>query len=366
MSEIKAPENKVMIYWDDQHIEQEAELFPKALRELYRRVKIFCREELGKDMDRVTEAFAKVGAKRDKTTWSRIFKRGRWNHNGEGDPLPSPIVAADKLVDEFDALLNQTRVELRRGQTPFVETKVWNLIRLFVEKKMRPEWVNKFGIVTGPTGLQKSASFKELAARNPNIKHIECVDGSKGNLLTLLAYKYGVGVNRGTSEKRFKIYESFGPDKCIILDNTQDISGKNDQEDLQEILKFFRWLQDERRGTIIVSITPNTEDAIFPKTSVFMEQFEGRAGGREGFLRLSNQNPDSDLVKIAASLGLKNADSHVKRLVEIGTMRGRIRTFYDVLQHAKLAADADRESLSIEYIEEAMEERAAEVKGGAK
>ncbi len=352
-------DNKVAIYWDDVHIEGEAELFPKNLRELYRRVKILCREEYGRDIERITEAFAKVGAKRDKTTWSRIFKRGRWDHNAEGDPLPTPIVSANKLAEEFDALLTQTRVELRRGKMPFSETSIWHMVRRFVEKKMRPEWVNKFGVITGPTGLQKSACFRELAARNPNIKHVECIDtGSVTQLITLIAHRYGMSVNRNNNEKRFKIYEAFNHQKCIIVDNTQDLNQKKNVEDLHKALKFFRWLQDEKGGTIIWAVTPQDEDALFPKDSIFMEQFEGRAGGKEGFLRLPNHNPKADFVTIAHTLGLKDAVKHADRLQQIGNLRGRIRTYFDVLQHAKLAADAEKGgTFTIDHIEAAMEER---------
>jgi hypothetical protein len=360
MEEFKEKENALAIYWDDHHIEGEAALFPPALRELYRKVKIRCRDEHGKDMDRVTEAFAKVGAARDKTTWQRIFKRGRWNHKADGEKLPSPLVAAKNLVEEFESFLSQTRVELLRGKTPFSETRVWKLIELYVKKKMRPEWVNRFGVITGPTGLQKSASFRELARRDPNIKHVECLDGgSVSQLVTLIALKYGISINRNNTEKRFKIYECFGPDKCLIVDNTQDFRQPKDvrEQMLQQAMKFFRWLQDERGGTVIFSITPQDEDAIFPKDSIFMEQFEGRCGGREGFLRLPNQNPKEDFVTIAESLGMKSAAKHVDRLREIGTMRGRIRTFFEVLQEAKAAADADKDGLSIDYIEAAMEER---------
>jgi len=350
-------DNKTSIYWDDQRIEQEAELFPGDLRELYRRAKVICREQYAADMTLVTEAFAKVGATRDKTTWSRIFKKGRWNHDTEGNPLPSPIVSAKKLEEEFQAFVTQTRVELLRGKTPFAETSIWELIRLYVAKKMRPERVNKFGVITGPTGMQKSASFKELALRDPNVKHLECSENSSCNqLISMLAYKYGVSVGRNVVEKRMRVFENFGPSKCIIFDNTQDLRGHDDAEELNKFLKFCRWLQDERGGTIIFSITPQEEEQIFPKESVFMEQFEGRAGGRGSFLRLPNENPKADLVTIATSLGMKDAGKHVALLYQIGTLRGRIRTFYEVLQQAKFAADHARSPLTADYVEDALEE----------
>jgi hypothetical protein len=357
---VVAPDNNFTIYWDDAHIAAEAEFFPPELTELYRRVKMKCREELGGDMGRVTEAFARIGAKRDKTTWARIFKKGRWNHDADGEELPNPIVAPQKLAQEFQALLNDTRVELLRNKTPFVETKVWSIIRNFVAKKMRPERVNRFGVITGPTGMQKSACFKELAARNTNIKHTECSENASMNqLISLLAFKYGISHYCTAADKRFRIYDCFGPDKCIIFDNTQDLRSPKGSAlaELDKFLKFLRWLQDERGGTIIIALTPQDEDAIFPKDSVFMEQFEGRAGGRDGFLRLPDRNPVDDLVAIAESLGMRDARKHADLLQEIGSMRGRIRTFYEILQDAKYAADKSNRPLTVEFIQEELDER---------
>jgi len=359
-------ENKITIFWDDAHIDAEAAFFPGELADLYRRVKRKCRDDLGGDMGRVRDEFAKLGASRDKTTWSRIFKQGRWNHDGEGNPLPSPIVAKQKLMEDFQSFLNQTRVELLRGRLPFSKTLVWDLIQLYIFKKMRPERVNKFGVITGPTGLQKSACFKELALQNTNIKHVECTEEMSVNqIISLVAYKYGISMYCNSTEKRFRLMEQFGPDKAIIFDNTQDLQSKS-ADKLQPFLKFCRWLQDERGGTIIHSITPEQEESIFPKESVFMEQFEGRAGGKEGFLRLPDQNPKQDFVTIASDLGMRDAKRHEDLLKKIGTLRGRIRTFYEILQEAKSAADADKSRLTAEYIEAAYEDRQPAKREGGK
>lgn len=359
-TESLAPEmdNKITIFWDDAHIDAEAAFFPGELEDLYRRVKRKAREECAGDMGRVRDAFAKLGAGRDKTTWSRIFKQGRWNHDSAGNPLPSPIVAAKKLAEDFRAFLSSTRVELFRNKLPFSETQIWQIVNNYIAKKMQPERVNKFGVILGPTGLQKSASFRELAERNTNIKHMECAENMSANqLISMLAYKYGVSIYRNSTEKRFAVLENFGPEKCIVFDNTQDIYSMKVTDKFSEFLKFCRWLQDERHGTIIWSITPQEEDAIFPKESVFMEQFEGRAGGRDGFLRLPNQNPKADFVTIATDLGMKDAEKHAALLQQIGTMRGRIRTFYEILQEAKTAADADKSRLTAGHIEAALEDR---------
>jgi len=352
-------ENPLMIYWDDAHIEQESLLFPKAMQELYRRVKITCRTKYNSDMDQITAAFAALGVKRDKTTWTRIFKKGRWLYDTEGNKLPSPLVNLQKLQEDFTAFLTGTRVELQRGTTPFIETSTYHTIRRYVEKKMRPDWVNKFGLVVGPTGVQKSASYRELAMRDPNIKHIESNDNaSMTQFITLLAYKYGCGFNRSHNEKKFKIYESFGPGKCLILDNTQDLIQVGNDVLKQPAFNFLRWLQDERGGTIILSITPDDEATVFKKNSVYMEQFEGRVGGLEEALRLPNDVPKRDLVDIAKGLNLVDAEDHAEDLVmKLGRLRGRIRAFFEVLQKARFAATADGEVFTWDYVEDALTDR---------
>lgn len=357
--EIDVPNPKApKIFWDDNHIQAEAELLPEDLRDLYRRVKIQCRVEYGGDLLRVTEAFAKVGVKRDKTTWSRVFKRGRITNDAAGNPMASPLVKYENLREDFQAFLTSTRVELLRGRTPFVETDTFHAIRRYVQKKMDPCWVNKFGLVVGPTGLQKTASYKELAARDPNIKHIEANErGSLHQFITLFGYKIGVGTNRSHDEKRFQIMQWFTPDKCIIVDNVQDLRNRDRKPDVREethpAYSFMRWLQDERGGTIIWSITPDDEATIFKPNSVYMEQFEGRVGGLQNVLRLPNHNPKKDLVLIAATLGLKDAEKHADELHELGKARGRIRAFFEVIQQAKREAELDRAKFTWDYVEDA-------------
>jgi hypothetical protein len=52
---------------------------------------------------------------------------------------------------------------------------------------------------------------------------------------------------------------------------------------------------------------------------------------------------------------MKDAEKHADLLQEIGTLRGRIRTFYEILQDAKIAADKARSALKAEFIEDAFE-----------
>jgi DNA transposition AAA+ family ATPase len=366
-AETKSKRPNQVIYWDDTHIETETAQMPPALREGYRWLKLYAREECKRDVDVLTAKFRDRGVTIDKTNWTRVLK-GRWKKDAYGEEIPTPCIAAANLLQSITALREQVRVEILQGRMPFVETDTFHTIRRFVEKKMKPDRVNRFGVITGPTGTQKSASYKELARRNPKIKWLEAPDNASLKEFVLrLAVKCGASRNASHTSARARIFEDIGREHCIIIDNTQDLvrskreltqMGKQDYT--QPAYQFMRSLQDENDCTFIWSITPENEDMMFDSKSLYYEQFEGRAGGRDGFLRLQDYPPRKDLIKIAEALGLRNAERHADLLVEIGKERGRIRRFFEILQEAKNAAEAESERLTIEHIEEQLEERRSE------
>ena len=355
------------VFWDDAAIEKEMEALPKALQEPYRWLKKFAREECGRDLDTLTTRAKLLGVTIDKTNWTRILK-GRWKMDAEGNELPSPYVSAVNLLNAITALQETKRVELLQGASPFVETTTVQTIHRFIEKRMRRDRINRTGVITGPTSTQKSASFKELARRNPLIRHIESSDnGSLKDFFTRLAVKCGAGRSISSGRARSKIFEFMEPvngnPKCLIVDNSQDMvkldrqqkaMGNNSEK--QPFYQFLRMLSDETNCAIIESITPESEDYMFDPKSVYLEQFEARAGGRENFLRLANYPPKADLVMIAETWGMKDAKQHVELLVKLGHTRLRIRRFFEILQEAKDSADADGSPLTADYLREAMTE----------
>jgi len=253
---------------------------------------------------------------------------------------------------------------------PFVETTTFHTIRRTVLKAMRKNRVNRFRIIVGPTGTQKTASYKELALRDPNIKWLESTDnGSLKEFIIRLAVKCGASRSISYAPARAKIFEAMQPingnPKCIIVDNMQDmvrsekrLASMGKGVETQPAYQFLRSLQDETGCAIVWSITPENEDQMFNSESIYLEQFEGRAGGRDGFLRLPNYPPIADLVTIAETIGFKAAEKHKDLLKQIGHTRGRIRRFFEIIQDAKDAADDEGRPLTVEYIEQALEERA--------
>lgn len=370
MSENKAREARqaTTIYWDDPHIEAEMQLFPRDLREIYREAKIYVRDVCKRDVDVWVERAKTQGVTIDKTNWVRVFK-GRWKTDADGNELASPYVSATNLLQAFTAVLKQVRVELLQGGMPFVETTTFQTIRRFIEKKMRKDRVNRFGVILGPTGTQKTASYKELAMRLPLLKWMESTDnGSLKEFVIRFAVKCGASRSISYGPARAKIFEAMMPHnglpKGIIVDNMQDMV-KSDKKlvamgksiETQPAYQFLRSLQDETGCAIIWSITPENEDQMFKSESIYLEQFEGRAGGRDGFLRLPNHPPKKDVVMIAETLGLKNAEQHGDLLHTIAKERGRIRRFFEIMQEAKDEATLDGETFTIEYVQQARDER---------
>lgn len=371
MSEAKTRETRqaTTIYWDDPHIEAEMQLFPKELGLLYQWLKIYVRDECKRDVDVLVERARKLGVTIDKTNWVRILK-GRWKHDADGNELASPYVSAPNLVNAITAVRDQVRVELLQGAMPFVETTVFHTIRRGIEKRLRKDRVNRFLVIVGPTGTQKTASYKELARRNPHIKWLESTDnGSLKEFILRFAVKCGASRSISYGPARAKIFEAMmpvnGEIKCVVVDNMQDmvrtdkkLRSMGKPADVQPAYQFLRSLQDETGCAVIWSITPENEDQMFNAESIYLEQFEGRSGGRDGFLHLPPYPPRKDLIQIAETIGFRDAEKHADLLVTIARARGRIRRFFEILQDAKDAADAAGDRLSAEYVQEALDERA--------
>ena len=374
----------ITILWDDSRIESEAELLPLTLRPLFIWLKRHVRDEFKRDVDILVERARAVGVTIDKTNWIRVLK-GRWKHDAAGNELPNPYVSATNLFQAITAIQQQMRVELLQGGMPFVETTTFHTIRRTVEKAMKKDRVNRFRVIVGPTGTQKTASYKELALRNPHIKWLESSDnGSLKEFTIRLAVKCGAGRNVSYTAARSKVQESMMPHngqvKCVIVDNMQDMI-KNDRRgsqmgrslERQPAYAFMRALQDETGCAVIWSITPEDEDSMFSAQNMYMEQFEGRAGGRGNFLRLSNFPPKADVVLIAKTLGLKDADKNSDELMQIAKSRGRIRFFFEIMQEAKDEAALDGKEFTMDYVDWAVQEATppeapsgAVTRGGAK
>ena len=346
------------IRWDDITIDRETVYLPEELRDGYRWLKTYVRDVLARDLDRLIDAFRKQGIYHDKTSWAKIL-RGRWNRNAQGGKLPSPVLRAENVAIAIEALRSNTRAESLRGEVPFVMTSTAQRIFDYIDLKRAPGRVNRFGIVVGPTGAQKTASFKEYRRQrnHGSTDWIEAPEnGALGEFVTRLAGD--LAVKTSTDKKRAHLLKSIRSTRCIIIDNCQDLY-RPEWQDRQPAFSYMRRLQDETGCAIILSITPTFERVLAGQAmAAFFEQFEGRSGGQRNWLRLPEYAPDEDVVAIAEAFRLVDAKKHLKYLVKISREPGRIRRLFEDLQDARMmAGDGD---LEIDHLREARGEETGE------
>lgn len=350
------------IRWDDVTIGQEALHMPADLREDYAWLKSFVRDVCMRDIDLLMERFKELGIHRDKTTWAKIL-RGRYQRDMRGAILKTPVLAAEKFKEEVEALRNNIRIESMRGLVPFVETTTWDIINDAINARRETSRVNKWLIVVGPTGAQKTACFREYTLRNNHgmTKHVEAPErGTFGEFIRQLARAYGLNAKGNFIDCRQKVFQALGTGtasdrakRCLIIDNAQEL-WQGDRDSDQPAFTFLRRLQDTTGCTIVLSITPLFEKKLVTgMIEGWFEQIEGRSGGRDRWIKLPEHAPEEDVLRIAKAFGLQQAAKHAKELVAISRLPGRIRRLFEDLQEGKILASAEKAPFTIEHVREA-------------
>lgn len=338
---------------DARSLEFRAEHLPEAMRELFVWLGSFCRDECGADIDILHSRIVSLGFDHDKTTWSKIL-RGMWNRDSHGNPTPAPVLAEAKFIKAISALRNDARIKELGGRIPFVMTQTARDIFNYIDLKRSPDRVNKFGLIIGETGSQKSASTGEYRRLNNHglVVKVEAPETpSMNQFMTDLAKEYGYTSTRDAYvRKKQYVLGVVNSKKTIIVENIQLLYDPR-HGDKQPVFSFLQKLQEDTNCTIILTLTPTFERTITTAASrAFFEQFEGRAGGRRTFLRLPEYPPEEDVLAIAKAFGLQDASKHIDYLVAIAREGGRIRRLFEDLQDAKIAAGLEKQRLTIEHV----------------
>jgi len=336
---------------DELNLQRNAANLPAEMREDFLWLGAFLRDACHRDIEVLATRARALGVQHDKTTWSRIL-RGKWGRDAEGNET-SPVISQANFLKAVRLLRSDERVREMAGKVPFIETSITKQIFNFVDGKRAPERVNRFGVVVGQTGSQKTASYKEYCRRNNHgmCSWVEAPEnGSMVEFISSLAVRYGSSPQEGYQRLRFKVFQAFNDTKTIIVDNVQRLYKEKNGHN-QPVFDFLSRLQDERGGTIILSITPVFERTLLEGLAKgFFEQFEGRAGGRTNFLRLPDVPPEEDVLTIAKAFGLKDADKHLDFLVKISREPGRIRRLFEDLQQAKVRAEMGKRPLTLSLV----------------
>lgn len=335
-------------------LESRAAHLPESMREHFIWLGNFCREECNRDIDLLQQRFAALGINHDKTTWSKIL-RGFWNRLSDGRECP-PCLAEDKFIRTVTALRKDARIKEQGGRVPFVMTPTARDIFNYIDLKRAPDRVNKFGIIIGETGSQKTSATSEYARQNNHglVVRVEAPETpSMAQFMTDLARCYGYSAQASYPRKKAFVLEAVNHKKTIIVENIQRLYDPR-HADKQPIFSFLQKLQEDTGCTVILTLTPTFERTILGGLNrAFFEQFEGRAGGRRTFLRLPAFPPEEDVVMIAKAFGLRDAERQADYLVKIAKEDGRIRRLFEDLQEAKIAAEAAGEKLTLSHLKEA-------------
>ncbi len=351
---IASGQGENLVKWTDRELDVIAGGYPEEMREPVMWLGWFGREECGRDMELLTKRAQELGITHDKTTWSKIL-RGRWNKDKDGHELPSPVISLSKFLRAVATLRDDYRVREMAGRVPFILTPTAQSIWQFIDVRRSPERINRFGVVVGYTGSQKTATFKEYCRLH---NHGMCVwmespeNGSQSEFLSWLGTKYGGDHRESMNRAKIRVFSTVKNRHTIIVDNAQAMY-RPEKDFNQPVFSLLRRLQDEKQCTIILSITPEFHEKLKTKMLIgYFEQFEGRAGGRRSFLVLPDFPPPEDVLAIAKAFGLRDADKHVDYLCAIARESGRIRILFEDLQQAKCEAESEKKQLTIGHVKE--------------
>lgn len=310
----------------------------------------YVREKCNRNLDLLLAEAKDLKIEFDKGTWGKIL-RGRYQKDSEGRSTKSPIVNLGKLMAAIKQLRDQDNRRELAGRVPFVKTPTAQAIYDFIDKKRAPDRVNKFGLLAGHTGTQKTATCREYNRENNHGAGAMLEAPANGSLsvfITDLAEKYGCSRQANLERKQNTIYESVTANNYIIVENVQRLYQEKEGAS-QRVFNFLQKLQDDKNPTIILTMTPYFAKLLREKLmSGYFEQFIGRAGGDKDILVLEEYPSDDDVLAIAESFQLVDAKKHLKELSKIVHEPGRVRVLFEALQEAKV--QAGKKELTMQHI----------------
>lgn len=339
---------------DNVSLQSKADRLPAEIRDAFLWFGCYFRDECGRNFETLGEHFAAIKVSRDQSTWSKIL-RGLYQTSANGKPLESPVLSAESFLADIGKLQKAARIKEQGGRVPFVSTPTAKKIFNLLDWKRSPDVVCKFGVIIGETGTGKTAALKEYRRLNNHglCTHVDApATPSMYQFVTDLAARYGYHPSTSYARKTAHIADSITEKNTVIVENVQRLYAERDTDN-QTVFSYLQKLQEDTGCTIIMTFTPVfLEKFAAGKARGYFEQFIGRAGGQEDFLRLPPYPTREDVLAVAHAFKLREAAKHAGYLVKIAELPGRIRQLFNALQKAKIMAESRQEPLTIEDIRE--------------
>ena len=332
-------------------LEERAARLPESMRDRFAWLGRYVDTDCSRSLDVLMDHFKQVDVTHDKTVWSKIL-RGRWNRTADMDECP-PILAEDKFNLAVDKLRKAADQRDRGGAIPFVMTPTAQMIWDSLDLVRAADRVNRFLVIIGETGTQKTSTTKEYTRCNNHgmVVRIEAPEKpSMPQFISDLAVSYGFSRHNGYRAQKEYVLDKMNSKRTIIIENIQQLYVPR-LGAKQPIFDFLKKLQEDTGCAIVVTFTPTFEKEFQDGMHKgFFEQFVGRAGGLRNFVRLPEYPTEEDCIAIAKAFGLQGAEKYGKYLSAIVREPGRIRVLCGDLQDAKIAATFDKKPLTISYL----------------
>jgi hypothetical protein len=308
--------------------------YPESVREDCLWLHAYTWRHLNKEHALLHKLAKSLGIDVSANYWYQVIT-GRYFQSG-GD--------AKALKGYIERIKAEARKKEETGAIAFIENETWRRIRDYIDTRRAPDSVCRFGAIEGSTGCGKSWCLKHYAALNNHLRTVYLrapARASRARIVHKLARSYMIPYEGNSARKEYLIEEIVSPDRCILIDDAQDLFSTHHDLEHQPVFTYLHELQEETGCTIIFSWVPTFRRTI-ESQSEFWAQFMGRIGGPEKILTLKQEPLRKDLLKFAAAFGVADDAAALPILRKWAGTRWGLRVLADRLRDARLLATKRR------------------------
>lgn len=348
--EVVSNPNKAFLRKSAADLENAVALYPEDVRGATVWTQGFCREHCNGNIELLRAVAEKLGFKRSYAFFYNAlngysYKPGK----GKGDQA--------YWLELVAALREHDRSATATGKRGFIETPTYRCIANFIDERRAVNAPCKFGIITGPTGSQKSACRKYYRLLNNHGMVVGFEAPARQTAAALerkLGEQYSAKSAALAADRTAEVRRNLDYRKTVMIDNAQRmfIAGAGNR---QPLFEYLLETQEDTDCTVILWVCEDFVDGDLTTGAAkkYFEQLVGRFGGMSDILRLPQFTPAADLRVIARSYGLKDGPSAMEYLKRWSQQAGRIRIVFHRLTRARNFAQLDgRDRITLDDLAE--------------